>query len=273
LNFTEFRAPLSRSSGNADWRIFHQAMNKPNYLYGIIGLLVGLLIGYIGTDSINKAHTPAGGENTPAVNSLPPDHPPTGAQASGAQAGANAPDSGQGGPDQHGGQGPQSDVMAVIQQAKSEPGNFEAQMQAADLFIQIKRPEGALEYYQRAYKTRPNDRKLLVALGDTNFDLSRYEEAERWYQLALKQNPKDATVQLDLGSSYYLRSPKDLDRAIAAYREALKVDPRHEKALQNLTQALIDKGDKSAAAESLKRFEQISSDPKIVEQFRSQLQK
>lgn len=254
-------------------------MNKPNYLYGIIGLLIGLIIGYIGTDSINKAQNQSGVENTPAgVNSLPPNHPPTG--ATGVQAGANSagPDqnaqgqSGPGGVDQQGGaQGPQADVMAVIQRAKNEPGDFEAQMQAADLFIQIKRPEGAIEYYQRAFKARPNDFKLLVALGNTNFDLSRYEEAERWYLLALKQNPKDATVQLDLGSSYYLQTPKDLDHAIAAYREALKVDPRHEKALQNLTQALIDKGDKAAAAESLKRLEQLSPDPKIVAQLRSQI--
>ena len=232
-------------------------MNKPNYLYGIIGLLAGLLIGYIGTNSINQSNRPA---DKPVATSdaLPPDHPPTG--ATGNSSGASS------------GGGSQADVMAVIEQARNEPANFDAQMKAADLFKQINRPEGALGFYERAFKARPKDFKLLVALGDTNFDLKRYEEAERWYQLALKQNPNDATVQMDLGLSFYFRSPRDLDKAIASFRDALKVDPRHEKALQNLTQALIDKGERATAGESLKRLEQINPNNQAIAQLRSQLQ-
>jgi len=239
-------------------------MNKPNYLYGIIGLLAGLTIGYIGTDYINDTHGPAVTANNAMAtsNTLPPDHPPTG-NSTGNQAGA-APGGSSG--------GPQSDVLAVIQQARNEPTNFDAQMKAADLFKQINRPEGALEFYQTAFKARPKDFKLLVTLGDTNFDMKRYEEAERWYQLALKQNPNDATVRMDLGLSFYLRSPRDLDSAIAAYGDALKVDPRHEKALQNLTQALIDKGERAAAADSLKRLEQVNPNNQAIVQLRAQLQ-
>jgi hypothetical protein len=56
-------------------------MNKPNYLYGIIGLLVGLFIGYVGTTHINSTLRPADKNGNPAgaSNALPPDHPPTGA--------------------------------------------------------------------------------------------------------------------------------------------------------------------------------------------------
>jgi len=55
-------------------------MNKPNYLYGIIGLLVGLFIGYVGTTQINTTMRPAesNGNPTGTSNALPPDHPPTG---------------------------------------------------------------------------------------------------------------------------------------------------------------------------------------------------
>ncbi len=230
-------------------------MNKQSYLYGIIGLLAGLIIGYIGTNYINQTYgPPLTADNTAAPsNNLPPDHPPAG----GAQGGA--------------GSSPQTDVTAAIEQARNDPSNVEAQMKAADLFKQINRHEGALEFYERAYKAKPNDFKLLVALGDTNFDLRRYEEAEKWYQLALKQNPNDAIVRMDLGLSFYLRTPRDLDRAIAAYRDALKVDPRHEKTLQNLTQALIDKGDKASAGETLRRLEGVNPANPSISQFRSQL--
>jgi tetratricopeptide (TPR) repeat protein len=238
-------------------------MNKPNYLYGIIGLLAGLIIGYIGTININKTYSPAATAGGPAAASdaLPPDHPQTGAtgDSSGAAGGASNG-------------GPQAEVMDVIGRARKDPSNFEAQMQAADLFKQINRFEGALEFYERAFKTRPKDFKLLVALGDTNFELRHYEEAERWYQSALKQNPNDATVRNDLGLSFYLRSPRDLDGAIAAYRDALKIDPRYEKSLQNLTQALIEKGAKAAAGETLKRLEEVNPNNTAVAQLRSQLQ-
>ena len=238
-------------------------MNKPNYLYGIIGLLAGLIVGYIGTNYINQTNHPAATAGASAATStdLPPDHPPTGATEDSSGA-AGARGSGSNG-------GPQMDV---IQRARNEPANFEAQMQAADMFRQIKRFDGALEFYERALKTRPKDFKLLVALGDANFELKRYEEAERWYQSALKQNPNDATVRNDLGLSFYLRSPRDLDRAIAAYRDALKIDPRYEKTLQNLTQALIDKGEKAAAGETLKRLEEVNPENTAIAPLRSQVQ-
>src|SRR5262245_27311990 len=241
-------------------------MNKPNYLYGIIGLLAGLIIGYIGTNYINQTNRPAATAGASAATSteLPPDHPPTGAT------GATGDSSGAAGTTGSGSNGgPQMDA---IQRARNEPANFEAQMQAADMFRQIKRFDGALEFYERALKTRPKDFKLLVALGDANFELKRYEEAERWYHSALKQNPNDATVRNDLGLSFYLRSPRDLDRAIAAYRDALKIDPRYEKTLQNLTQALIDKGEKAAAGETLKRLEEVNPDNKAITPLRSQVQ-
>jgi tetratricopeptide (TPR) repeat protein len=234
-------------------------MNKPNYLYGIIGLLAGLIIGYIGTDYINDTYRPAAtaGDRAATSSALPPDHPPTG-DSPGAAGGSNS--------------GPQTEVMAVIQQARNEPSNFEAQMRAADLFLQIDRPDGALEFYERAAKARPKDSKVLATLGNTYFKLKQYEEAERWYQASLKQNPNDVVVWIDLGSSFYLQSPRDLDKAIAAYRNALKVDPRYEKALQNITQALIDKGNKAEAGETLKRLEEVNPDNNALAQLRSQLQ-
>ena len=101
----------------------------------------------------------------------------------------------------------------------------------------------ALEFLDHAYKIKPNDFDVLTQLGNVNFDLKRYPEAEKWYQLALKIKPDDVSVRTDLGLSYYFREPRELDQAIAVYRESLKYDPRHEKTLQNLTAALIDKGD------------------------------
>lgn len=229
-------------------------MNKENSLYGVIGLLIGVIIGYAGTNYIN-GNSSASQPNTPAnTATIPSDHPPT--------TKSDSP-SGEG--------GAQGDVMAVIQQARADSSNFEAQMKAADLFLQINRKDGALEFYERAAKIKPNEFDVLVRLGDTTFDLQRYEEAANWYEQALKIKPNEATVRMDLGLTYYLRSPRDMDRAIELYRVALKSDPRHEKTLQNLTQALLDKGDKSAAAVTLKQLEQVNPENPAIAQFRARL--
>jgi tetratricopeptide (TPR) repeat protein len=161
--------------------------------------------------------------------------------------------------------------MAVIQQARSEPANYDAQMKAAEMFLQINRKEGALEFYERAVKIKPNEFDLLVRLGDATFDQQRYEDAAKWYEQALKVKA-DTTVRMDLGLTYYLRSPRDLDRAIEIFRDALKSAPRHEKTLQNLTRALIDKGDKAAAAASLKQLEQVNPKNPAIVDLRSRLQ-
>ncbi len=229
-------------------------MNKENSLYGIIGLLFGLIIGYVGTNYINGNPSITPTNSAAESSSLPPDHPPTNGSA-------GNPADGQA----------QGDVMAVIQQARNEPSNFEAQMKAADLFQQINRKDGALEFYERAAKIKPADYDLLVRLGNATFDLQRYEDAAQWYGQALKIKPDDPTVRMDLGLTYYLRSPRDLGRAIEIFRAALKYEPRHEKSLQNLAQALIDKGDKAAATETLKRLEQVNPSNPAIAQLRSRL--
>jgi Flp pilus assembly protein TadD len=91
-------------------------------------------------------------------------------------------------------------------------------------------------------------------------------------QSALRQNPNDATSRNDLGLSFYLRSPRDSGRVIAAYRDAFKIDPRHGKSLRNHTQALIDKGAKAASDGSLKRIEEVNPDNQAIAPLRSQVQ-
>jgi len=229
-------------------------MNKDNILYGVIGLLIGVIIGFFITNSINRsaavnaptASAPVAG----GAGALPPNHPPVEGAAS----------AGGGG-----------DVTAMIEKAKNEPTNFEAQMQAGSMFYQIKRYPQALEFYEKAYKIKPDDFTVLKSLGDVTFDTQRYQEAERWYQMALKVRPNDADVRTDLGLSYYFREPRELDKAIAAYRASLSYDPRHEKTLQNLTAALIEKGDKAAARETLKQLAQVNPNNPALAQFQQQL--
>ena len=127
--------------------------------------------------------------------------------------------------------------------------------------------------YEKAYKIKPNDFEVLRGLGNVNFDLKKYQEAERWYQQALKVKPDDANVRTDLGLTFYLREPRDLDRAIAIYNEVLKTSPQHEPALQNLTQALLAKGDREGARAAAARLQQVNPSNQALDQFHAALEK
>ena len=245
-------------------------INKDNILYGIIGLLAGVIIGYLGTNSINRSEQPAAGNSTVSTAtqpSMPPDHPPTG----GGSASAGGEGGGSGGSSGSSPGGMQAEVAQTITTARNEPGNFEAQMKAAALFVQVQRYDQALGFYERAYKVKPDDFNVLASLGNVTFDLERFSDAERWYGEALRRRPDDVDIRTDLGLTYYLRKPPDLDKAIATFRESLARDPRHEKTLQNLITALLDKGDTSSARKLVQDLEKVNSANNALPQFRARL--
>lgn len=154
-------------------------MDKKKLIYGVIGLLLGLGLGYWGTNALNRnvASTTDSANSEAQSGELPPGHPPAGATGTGGGASTAPAD------------GAQGDVMAVIQQARNEPSDFDAQMKAAALFAQIQRHDQALEFYQKARQAKPNDLGVLVALGNTSFELQRFPDAEQWYKEALKRSP------------------------------------------------------------------------------------
>ena len=230
-------------------------MKKENVLLGVIGILAGLIIGYIGTDYLNKSNSTklptAGGKS----------------RASASQEQADPADPA--GAGNSGGAGP--DIMAAIETARKEPNNFEAQMKAGGMFREIRRFEQALPFYQNAVKANPQDVEAQTKLGDTLFDLQRFEDAATSYQSALQIQPRNATVRMDLGLTWFLRSPRDLDKAIAEFRSALSIDPRHEKTLQNLTAAYLEKGDKTAARQTIDQLTGVNPGNQSINAFKSKL--
>src|SRR5438552_13591793 len=128
-------------------------MNKNGVMFGVLGLIVGLVIGFMGANSLNRsaaaqtANTatmmPTTGQ--PGANpALPADHPPIGAT------------SGSAGDEPTG--GPRPEVMQAIEKAKQQPNDYESQMTAADLYYQIQRFDEAAKFYEAAAKIKPGEK-------------------------------------------------------------------------------------------------------------------
>jgi tetratricopeptide (TPR) repeat protein len=234
-------------------------MNKDTIFVGIIGLLLGLIIGFMVTNSINQrgqSGTAAIATGAPLQQNpaLPPDHPPINSNAEAA------------GPDMQA-------VQAAITQAKSEQDNFEAQMRAADYSYQVQRFDDAVQFLRRANQLRPDDYETIVQLGNTNYDAGRYEEAEKWYTAALQKKADDVNVRTDLGLTFLLREPADLDRAVKEFRASLERDPKHMQTLQNLTVAFTRKGDAVQARAVLAKLESVSPGNTALASLRADVEK
>ncbi len=182
-------------------------MSRENILFAIIGLLLGFIVGFMFASSMaqKNAMQPA------AAGALPADHPPV---------------AGQGQPNAPNPQAMQAQVQASLEKARSEPQNFDAQMQAADLYYQIQRFDQAIEYLLKANTLKPTDYKTVVLLGLVNLDAQHDDQAEKWYRAALKMKSDDVMVLAGLAATTLQKG--DAKAAEDAIAQLEKVDPTSE---------------------------------------------
>ena len=183
-------------------------MSRENILFAIIGLLLGFIVGFMFASSMSQkaAMQPA------AAGALPADHPPVG--GGGGQGAAPNP------------QAMQQQVQASLEKARNEPQNFDAQIQAADLYYQIQRYDQALEYLLKANQLKPTDYRTVVLLGMVNLDAAHYDQAEKWYRAAMKMKSDDVMVLSGLAATTLQKG--DAKAAEVAIAQLEKVDPNSE---------------------------------------------
>src|ERR1044072_3599068 len=149
-------------------------MNRENLLFAIIGLLLGFIVGFMFASSMSQKV--AQSQTASASQNLPADHPPIGA---------------------HDGTDPaamREQVTAKIQKARSEPTNFDAQVEAANLYYQIERYDQPIEFLFKDNQIKPHDHDTRAALGVVNPAAGHYDQAEKWYSAAVKIRPDDERV-------------------------------------------------------------------------------
>lgn len=217
-------------------------MNKENILFGVVGLLLGLIIGFVVTNNVNQtgAAPSAAATAMQANSNIPAGHPDIGTTTK---------------PKEMTPEG-----QALIDGAKQAPDDIEAQLKAAEVYYMLDRFDEAIVLLKAANKLKPDDREVLVNLGNANFDGEKWDEAEKWYLAALAKKNDDVSVRTDLGLIFVFRDPPNYDRAIVEFNKSLAIDPNHIQTLQNLTVAYAKKGESAKARETLAKLESV--DPK-----------
>lgn len=186
-------------------------MTRENLLFAIIGILLGFIVGFMFASTMNQKYGPNAPSTTTASSnnqSLPPDHPPVGANSTGNP------------------QGMQAEVTASIEKAKNDPKNFDAQIKAAELYYQIQRYDESIEYLIKANQLKPTDYQTIVTLGMVNLDAGHYDTAEKWYRAAMKMKTDDVMVLSGLAAA--LLQKGDAKGAEDAIAKLEKVDPNSQ---------------------------------------------
>lgn len=184
-------------------------MSRENLLFGIIGILLGFIVGFMFASSMSqKTQTAA----TSASQDMPADHPPVGAP--------NA--AGGGNPEQV-----RAQVTADIEKARNEPTNFDAQVKAAELYYRIGRFDQAIEFLLKANQLKPTDYNTVVTLGMVNYDAGHYDPAEKWFRAAIKMKPDDVTVLEGLTETTLQK--KDAKGAEEALAQLEKTNPNSQE--------------------------------------------
>src|ERR1043166_5953921 len=186
-------------------------MTRDNLLFGIIGVLLGFIGGFLLAGNITQREA-AMRANPPAVQAgqnLPPNHPPIA-----------------GGGDQTNGEGMLASVQTAMKQARENPNDFDAQLTAAKLEYQIGRYDQAIEYLLAANKLKPEDADVLSMLGEANMDAKHWDAAVKWYKAALLKRPSDLP-SLD-GYAFVLLQTGDAKAAEEAINKLAKADPNNQ---------------------------------------------
>ena len=232
-------------------------MKQENILFGVIGLLAGLIIGFMFANSVNQKGSAAPAAAGMKTNSnLPPGHPDIGTTGGTGTQGVITPEG-----------------QAAIDKAKQAPDDFDAQLRAAEAVYQAGKFDEAITFLKVANKLNPGDREVIVHLGNANFDGDHYEEAEKWYIAALAKKGDDVNVRTDLGLTFVFRDPPIYDRAIQEFNKSLELDSNHIQTLQNLTVAYTKKGDAAKANATLSKLEGIDAKNTSIAKLKEDIQK
>ena len=209
-------------------------------LTGLGGLFIGLVIGFLGANSLNRSgamqtETAQTQGSAPILN--PQIQNASVKESTGAMMG---------------------DVNQTLEAAKNEPQNFEAQLKAGEMYAQIRNADKAEIYFDNAAALKPNEYDKIVRLGNAFFDIKKYEKAGLLYERALAVNPKDINVRTDLGITFVERPDPDYERGIREFAASLDANPKHEATLYNLAYAHYKKGDKAGARKYLAQLEEVN---------------
>lgn len=161
-------------SGNCFEQFGAKRMKKETFLTLIIGILIGCIVGFVFANYANRKLTVA--SVPPSTSSVPDSETPPGNLPAQQSETPTIPKE------------KQTEIQEAEKLASDNQQSFDAQMQVAALYNDIKNYEETLEHLTLANRLRPDNTEAIVALGNAYFMTENFAEAEKWYNAAILKN-------------------------------------------------------------------------------------
>ncbi len=121
-------------------------------------------------------------------------------------------------------------------------------------------------------KKDPKNLAAWVELGNLYFDTDQPKEAIEAYKQYLTIKPENPDIRTDMGIMY--RKLGEFDRAIEEFRKAAQGDPRHINSRYNLGLVLLhDKQDMNAAIKAWEDYLKVDPNSERAQRIRAQIEK
>ena len=119
----------------------------------------------------------------------------------------------------------------------------------------------ALDYFQKAIKSDPDNIDYLAELAITHYKLKNYNEAIKSYEKIISLSPNDTSCYNRIGNIYWIK--KDIERAEFYFKKAIELDSGLIVSYNNLALMLDENGEKEEAIGILNQG--IAANPDNVE--------
>lgn len=121
-------------------------------------------------------------------------------------------------------------------------------------------------------KKDPKNLPALVELGNLYFDSGQPKEAIEAYSQYLALKPDNADVRTDMGIMY--RALGDFDHAIEEFKKAAQSDPRHVNSRYNIGIVLLhDKNDIQGAIKAWEEYLKVDSTSEKAQRVKAQIER
>ncbi len=121
-------------------------------------------------------------------------------------------------------------------------------------------------------KKDPKNLSALEELGNLYFDIGQPKESIETYSQYLAIKPENANVRTDMGIMY--RALGDFDRAIDEFKKAAQSDPNHVNSRYNIGVVLLhDKSDIQGAIQAWEEYLKVDSKSEKAQRVRAQIER
>jgi cytochrome c-type biogenesis protein CcmH/NrfG len=122
-----------------------------------------------------------------------------------------------------------SQIQTLKEIVKKDPKNLPAWVELGNLYFDTDQPKEAIDAYSHYLAIKPDNADVRTDMGIMYRKLGQFDKAIQEFKKAAQSDPKHVNSRYNIGL-VLLHDKQDIQGAVNAWEEYLKVDPNSERA-------------------------------------------